>query len=401
MSENRSTQPAGSQRSLSPGTILAGGLIVAVILITIAVFFRGSGDDDGMPGMDMQGMDMGAAGTATMDMEMGAGTTATMDMDMDHEGMAGMGGMDMRPVDTSNAEAADPDARGNQPLTPTITPDGVKEFELRSSVIRWSILPDVEIGAYAYNGQVSGPEIRVTQGDSIRIRFRNDLPEPTSVHWHGLILPNEMDGAGGITQPPVASGEEFTYEFTVEQAGTYFYHTHVQADRQQTLGLYGALIVEPTSWASGKPFDSEYTLLLGEWKIDDAGQTLPAMNQPDVMPNFFTINGKSYPATETIKANVGDRIRLRFIGSGQFVHPMHVHGGPFEIVETDGNPVPPDARLLKDTVLVGPGERYDVEWVAQRPGKWLIHCHINDHLTNNGEEVDGAGGLTMVIEVAP
>lgn len=386
MSDDLSTTPAGSPRRLSSGTILAGGFIVAVIIITIAVFFRGGGNDDGMPGMDMQGMSMGTS------------TTATMDMD---DGMDDMDGMDMRPVDTSNATAADPDARGNQLLAPTVTPDGVKEFELRSSVIRWSILPDVEVGAFAYNGQVSGPEIRVTQGDSIRVRFRNELPDPTSVHWHGLILPNEMDGAGGITQPPVASGDEFTYEFTVGQAGTYFYHTHVQADRQQTLGLYGALIVEPTSWVSGKPFDAEYTLLLGEWKIDNAGQTLPAMNQPEVMPNFFTINGKSYPATETIQAKVGDRIRLRFIGSGQFIHPMHVHGGPFEIVETDGNPVPPDARLLKDTVLVGPGERYDVEWVAQRPGKWLIHCHINDHLTNNGEEVDGAGGLTMIIEVAP
>jgi FtsP/CotA-like multicopper oxidase with cupredoxin domain len=123
------------------------------------------------------------------------------------------------------------------------------------------------------------------------------------------------------------------------------------------------------------------------------------MNQTGMLPNYFTINGKSYPETETIHIQVGERIRLRFIGSGQFIHPMHVHGGPFEIIATDGNPLPEGARLTKDTVLVGPGERYDVVWEAQAPGSWLIHCHINDHITNNGAEVDGGGGLTMLIEV--
>ena len=123
------------------------------------------------------------------------------------------------------------------------------------------------------------------------------------------------------------------------------------------------------------------------------------MQVDGMLPNYFTFNGKSYPATETLEAKVGDRILSRLIGSGQFIHPIHIHGGPFEIVATDGNPVPATARLTKDTVLVGPGERYDIVWTARNPGKWLLHCHINHHITNDGAEVDGGGGMTMIIDV--
>ena len=119
-----------------------------------------------------------------------------------------------------------------------------------------------------------------------------------------------------------------------------------------------------------------------------------------MLPNYFTINGKSYPATETIKTTVGEPVRLRLVGSGQFIHPIHIHGGPFTIVATDGNPVPAGAQLTKDTVLVGPGERYDVVWTAPKPGRWLLHCHITHHTTNDGAEVEGGGGMTMVIEAA-
>jgi FtsP/CotA-like multicopper oxidase with cupredoxin domain len=370
------------------GAIAALALVAIVVLVT---------RDTATPRDEMPGMSMGDTST---EMPMGSEMdgTATHDMagmDADEE----MSGMDMRPVDVSNAPAMPADARGNQPLEPAISPDGAKEFELTASVIRWNILPDVQIGAYAYNQQLSGPEIRVTQGDSVRINFRNDLPEPTSVHWHGLIVPNAMDGAADVTQPAVEPGETFVYAFTLEQTGTYFYHTHKSADRQQALGLYGALIVEPDTPSGTDDVAVDYTLVLGEWTLGPEGETLAAMNQTGMLPNYFTINGKSYPETETLQVQVGERVRLRFVGSGQFIHPMHVHGGPFEIIETDGNAVPEGARLTKDTVLVGPGERYDVIWEAQAPGTWLIHCHINDHITNNGAEVDGGGGLTMLIEV--
>ncbi|GIW07500.1 MAG: hypothetical protein KatS3mg060_2305 [Dehalococcoidia bacterium] len=139
---------------------------------------------------------------------------------------------------------------------------------------------------------------------------------------------------------------------------------------------------------------------IGEWRVID-GQTFPAMDFDGMKPNFFTLNGKAYPATERLQARVGERVRVRFIGTGQFIHPMHLHSQPFEIVETDGNPVPIGARLIKDTVLVGPGERYDVEFVARAPGLWLLHCHINHHTTNDGAEDQGAGGLTMILDVSP
>ncbi len=372
---------------------LAAGLAVATLArAQEAGVMPGQTMDPSMPGTNSP-----RAQLAPVAPQPAAGAQQMAGMEMTGESV--QGGMDMRPVDVAGAPAAAPDARGNQLLEPTLAPDGAKEFQLSAGVVRWSILPDVQVGAYAYNGQVPGPQIRVTQGDRLRIRFTNNLPEPSSIHWHGLVLDNGMDGAADVTQPPVEPGQSFTYEFTAEQAGTYFYHSHKAVDRQQTLGLYGTLIVEPREWAAQKPFDREYTIALGEWTVDGQGRTLPAMNQPGLFPNFFTINGKSYPATETVTARVGERIRFRFVGSGQAIHPMHIHGGSFEIVETDGNPVPPGARLLKDTVLVGPGERYDVEWVAQRRGKWLLHCHINDHVTNNGAEVEGGGGLTMVIDV--
>jgi manganese oxidase len=308
-----------------------------------------------------------------------------------------MGGHDMAPVDLSGAPAAGPEARGGQLLQPT-TRDGVKEFELSTGVVRWHILPDVEVGAYAYNGQVPGPLIRIRPDDRVRIRVRNHLPEATTVHWHGLILPIEQDGVPELSQPPIEPGGEHVYEFDVPNTpGTYFYHTHLSADRQQPLGLYGALIIDHPA----QPWEVaiEHVITLGEWTVVGS-ETYPAMQLENMLPNYFTFNGKSFPATETVRAKVGDRILFRLIGSGQFIHPIHIHGGPFEIVATDGNPVPAAARLTKDTVLVGPGERYDIVWTARNPGEWLLHCHINHHITNDGAEVEGGGGMTMIIDVA-
>lgn len=334
------------------------------------------------------------AGHAGMDMSTPAASPTPVGHDMADEGA---GGHEMGPVDAGDAPAMPPDAQGNQPLEPTIV-DGVKEFQLTTGVIRWNILPDVQVSAYAYNQQVPGPLIRVTAGDEVRFNVTNQLPEPTSVHWHGLVLPNEMDGAAGVTQPPIEPGETFTYEFTVPDApGTYFYHTHFEGDRQQPLGLYGAFIID----AADEPdvmYDHEYLVQLGEWRVVD-GETYPAMELDGMLPNYFTINGKAFPETDTIRLKVGETLLVRFIGTGQFIHPMHIHGGPFTIVATDGNPVPQTAQIKKDTVLVGPGERYDVLWSANEPGQWLMHCHINHHITNDGEEIDGAGGLTMIIDV--
>ncbi|MBA2634872.1 MAG: copper oxidase [Chloroflexi bacterium] len=307
---------------------------------------------------------------------------------------------DMAAVDPGDVTyQAPPDARGDQPIEPRLEGD-VKVFDLSAEVITWNILSYERMFAYAINGQVPGPRIRLTEGDRIRINVTNHLPQSTTLHWHGLIVPNQFDGPAEVTQEPIEPGETYTYEFTVSQAGTFFYHSHDHADRQQALGLYGALIIDPADGPAEPDVDQEVVIQLQEW-LEREGWTYPAMPMEGAMPNFFTINGKAYPDTDTIRAEVGDRLLIRFIGSNSaFIHPMHVHGGPFTIVATDGVPVPDGARFEKDTVNVGPGERYDVIWTAREPGKWLLHCHINHHTTNDNVEEEGAGGLTMIIEVS-
>ena len=290
------------------------------------------------------------------------------------------------------------DKHGDQELAPRIE-NGVKVFDLETSVIRWQILPNVSVDAFAFNGQVPGPRLRFKQGDRVRINVTNHLPDTTTVHWHGLVLPNVMDGPAEVTQKPIKNGQVYRYEFTAVQSGTYFYHSHDHVDRQQGLGLYGALIIDPAKPADEIRADHEYTLMLQEWLMRE-GLTYPAMPMEGGMPNYFTINGRAYPETDKIKMKVGETLKVRFIGSNSgFIHPMHIHGGPFEVVARDGETLAPAARYKADTVNVGPGQRYDVVWTARKAGKWMIHCHIAHHTTNNNVELKGGGGLMMSIEV--
>ena len=294
---------------------------------------------------------------------------------------------------------AAPDARGDTAWQPTLE-DGVKVFNLEVGVIRWNILPDRQVEGYAFNHQIPGPRLRVTEGDRIRIKVTNHLPTPTTVHWHGLILPNEMDGPANITQKPIEPGGTYVYEFTTEQVGTFFYHSHANSDRQQALGMYGALIIDPKNPAKESPIEHEYVIQLQEW-LQREGLTYPAMLMEGGLPNYFTINGKAFPSTDTVKMKVGESIKLRFIGTNNnFIHPMHVHGGPFTVVARDGYTLAEGARFEADTVNVGPGQRYDVVWKARRPGKWIVHCHIPHHTTNNNVEHHGGGGLTMILDVS-
>ncbi|MDQ2929989.1 MAG: DUF4396 domain-containing protein [Gemmatimonadota bacterium] len=291
-------------------------------------------------------------------------------------------------------------ARGDQPLTPRME-DGVKVFDFEASVIQWYILPNKTVTAYAINDQVPGPRLDLTQGDRIRINYTNHLPESTTMHWHGLIVPNAMDGPANITQRPIAPGETFVYEFTVGQSGTYFYHSHDKPDRQQAFGLYGALIIRPRDSSAEPRADLEYVVQLQEWLNRD-GLTYPAMLMEGGLPNYFTINGKAYPATDTLHMHVGQTMKFRFIGTNNnFIHPMHMHGGPFTVVARDGVVLPPGARFDADVINVGPGQRYDVIWRAREPGKWIMHCHIPHHTLNNNVETNGAGGLTLLVEVEP
>lgn len=280
--------------------------------------------------------------------------------------------------------------------------DGVKVFRVIASPVKWQILPkfqslpEIWATAWSYNGQIPGPMIRVTEGDRIRVILKNELPDPTSIHWHGQRVPNNMDGVAepAISQQPVKPGETFIYEFAVKDAGTFFYHSHVETDRQIPAGLSGPFVVDPKE-PEGR-VDLDYTVMLQEWRVNPkTGTTWPAMPAMSE-PNFFTINGKAFPATDTLVVKKGQKVRVRFIGAGQFAHPMHLHGFPFKIVATDGHPVPELARLTKDTINVAPGERYDIEFVAEEEGTWIFHCHILHHVTNDDLE---PGGLIFAIKV--
>ncbi len=317
-----------------------------------------------------------------------------MDRDTPAESMRDMAAVDPRQVTARYGLQV----HGARDLQPRIE-NGVKVFTLTTSVIRWSILPGVSVDAYAFNGQVPGPTIRFREGDHVRIDVINRLPETTTVHWHGLILPNVMDGPAMITQAPIENGQMYRYDFTAVQSGTYLYHSHDHVDRQQSLGLYGALLIAPATPDPSLVADHEYTLQIQEW-LKREGLTYPAMPMDGAQPNFFTFNGRSFPATDTIRMKVGETLKVRMVGSNNgFIHPIHIHGGPFTVVARDGQALPVAARFLADTVNVGPGQRYDVIWKALKPGKWLIHCHIGHHTTNNNVETNGGGGLMMLIDV--
>ncbi|OGG15364.1 hypothetical protein A3D77_07530 [Candidatus Gottesmanbacteria bacterium RIFCSPHIGHO2_02_FULL_39_11] len=272
--------------------------------------------------------------------------------------------------------------------------NGEKVFNLTTQPVKWNILKDVTVTAWAYNGMIPGPLIRVTEGDKVKILVKNNLSEPTTIHWHGIQVPNNMDGIPDETQKPIAPTETFTYEFIAKPAGTYWYHSHYDSDKQISVGLSGAFIIEPKGGLASKP-DIDKILMLNEWRVID-DQTYAAMPATGMDGNFFTINGKAFPETETLNVKIGQKVRLRFIGSGQMIHPMHLHGFPFKIVATDGNDVLESAQWIKDTVSVAPGERYDVEFTPDRPGKWMLHCHIPHHTTNEHVE---PGGLMMIVNV--
>jgi FtsP/CotA-like multicopper oxidase with cupredoxin domain/uncharacterized membrane protein len=312
------------------------------------------------------------------------------------DAMRDMAAADPRLV-TYNAPA---DARGDRPLAPRME-GGVKVFDMDASVIRWNILSWKTVTAYAINQQVPGPRLELTEGDHIRINFTNHLPDSATMHWHGLVVPNAMDGPAHITQAPVPPGGRYVYEYVVQQSGSYFYHSHMRPDRQQAFGLYGALIVHPRDSTIEPRADIDYVVQLQEWLNRD-GLTYPAMLMEGALPNYFTINGKSYPATDVIHMKVGQRVKFRIIGTNNnFIHPMHMHGGPFSVVARDGVTLAPAARFDADVINVGPGQRYDVIWPARVAGKWIFHCHIAHHTLNNNTEEQGGGGLTLLVDVAP
>jgi FtsP/CotA-like multicopper oxidase with cupredoxin domain len=265
--------------------------------------------------------------------------------------------------------------KGGQPLEFTME-DGVKVFNITCDAVQWEYQAGKFADVFGYNGVVPGPEIRVTEGDTIRVNVTNNLNESTAVHWHGLMVPNAMDGVPFITQPPIKPGETFTYEFPIREgnAGTHMYHSHYNATEQVGRGLLGAFIVEPKDPSTRPAYDLEYTMILNDGPIGG-----------------FSINGKSFPATEPIYAKVGQRLLMRFINEGQMIHPMHLHGMPMQVIAEDGYIL--DVPRWRDTVLVDPGSRYEAIVNITEVGAWAFHCHVLSH----AESRHGMFGMVTVL----
>ena len=285
-----------------------------------------------------------------------------------------------------------------RPVTPT---GQTKQFALTVKETSWELVPGVTTTAVTFNGTVPGPTIRVTEGDTVEVAVTNALDEPTSIHWHGIHVPNSQDGVAGVTQDPIASGGTFTYSFTAPHAGTFMYHAHGPSSREQIdRGLYAPFIIDPAGGDTIRA-DKEVTLTIGNWMVGNAAGEMPGMDMGDTASmsmeyDYFTINGKSYPATQAIEVSQGQLVRLRFLNPSQTLHPMHLHGMDMAIVAKDGEPLAQPQRI--NTLDLAPGDTYDVVFVADNPGTWLLHCHDLHHASNAGVE---PGGLIVPIVVKP
>ncbi len=257
---------------------------------------------------------------------------------------------------------------------------GWKIFHLIAEPVEHEIAPGLTIEAWGYNGRTPGPLIEVVEGDKLRIYVTNKLPEPTSVHWHGVFLPNGMDGVAGLNQPVIPVGKTFKYEFPMVKAGTFMYHPHFDEMTQIALGMTGMFVAHPRRPAA-PAVDRDYSMMVHEWDIP-IGARRPnplAMNEFNVL----TFNSKAFPATEPLVAQRGERVRIRLGNLNPMDHhPIHLHGYSFEVTETDGGPVPRSARWPETTILVPVGSARVIEFVADAPGDWAFHCHMTHHVMN-------------------
>jgi len=283
--------------------------------------------------------------------------------------------------------------RSNSQIVPVETPDvpqlpwrmdgGVKEFHLVAEPVKQEIVPGRVIDLWGYNGSAPGPTIQVNQGDRIRIIVENHLPEATSMHWHGFEVPVEMDGSPGSSQDPIFPGGRFVYEFTLHQEGTYFYHSHMAM--QEMMGMIGAFIMHPK-----EPYrprvDRDFAIILQEYAV------LPNITVPNSMNmefNWLTLNGRAAPATTPLIVRHGERVRIRLINLGMDHHPIHLHGHQFVVTGTEGGRQPESTWGPGNTLLVGVAQSRDIEFVANNPGDWMLHCHLPHHMMNQMSSIVG------------
>lgn len=279
----------------------------------------------------------------------------------------------------------------NQDYKPAVTPggstlpwtekDGAKVYHLVAEEVMHEFTPGLKALCWGYNGQVHGPTLEAVEGDRVRVYVTNKLPAPTSVHWHGVFLPNGMDGVAGLNQAPIATGETFCYEWTWAQHGTFMYHSHHDEMTQMALGLMGMIVVHPRHPKPEYQVDRDFAIMLSEWKI------VPGTMRPDPNEmsdfNVLTMNAKAFPGTPPLVVQTGERVRIRLGNlSAMDHHPIHLHGHYFKVVATDGGPLPLSAQWPETTVLVPVGSTRDIEFIASAPGDWALHCHMTHHVMN-------------------
>ena len=285
-------------------------------------------------------------------------------------GLQPLSGMVPQSTPAPGESAVRPRPEGGYQAVPAVS-GRVKTFHLVERAAPWTVAPGLTVMANTYSGVVPGPALVVQQGDTLVIDYTNDGPVPDSIHMHGVHdIPVSMDGVGGISQPLVPPGGRFTYRFVANQPGTFIYHTH-DDEAMLDSGLYGAIVVEPSHpLPAERGLAHDYLGILSSWQIQSGAE------------NHFTFNGKEYPLTRALEVRAGERFRIRWINiSGEEFHTMHTHGHYQQIVARDAMPL--EYRDIEDTVLVAPGQRVDVVVRADaKPGTWLVHCHVLDHIEN-------------------
>jgi FtsP/CotA-like multicopper oxidase with cupredoxin domain len=254
----------------------------------------------------------------------------------------------------------------------------VKVFHLIAEPVKQEFAPGLVINCWGYNKRSPGPMIEAVEGDKVRILVTNHLPEPTTIHWHGILLPSGMDGVAGLSQAPISPGETFTYEFVLKQHGTYMYHSHFDEVKQIGMGLMGFFIIHPKT--PDESIDRDFALFLHEWAIPEGTVEINPMEMLEF--NYFTINGRIYPGTDPLVVKKGEKVRIRFANLSMDNHPMHLHGYAFTVTGFGGWSIPKSAQYLGNTLDIVVGNTHDIAFIANAPGDWALHCHKTHHTTS-------------------
>jgi len=274
-----------------------------------------------------------------------------------------------------------------KPYQPVVTPNGwtlaptlkggVKEFHLVAEPVKREFAPGMTVNCWGYNGSTLGPTLEAVEGERVRIYVTNRLPEHTTIHWHGMRVPNGMDGVGGLTQPHIPPGKTFVYEFVLKRSGTFMYHPHSDDMLQVAMGMMGFFIVHPKN-SRERPVDRDFCIMLHNWDVEAGTATPKASTMTEF--NLWSFNSRVFPGTAPLVVRKSDRVRIRIGNLSMHDHPIHLHGYDFWATGTDGGWIPKSAQLPEITVNVPVGAMRAIEFVADEPGDWAFHCHKMHHV---------------------